>query len=213
MFGAKRSLLLAVLGIAGIAVTASAQEVREYNQRETEHRNVVGQNWDDRRDRDDRWGRDGRMDREDRQAYRDGYRDGRTDAQSRRRAKPRPGHWRGDERRAYLEGYEDGLRGRTRDWRDRNDDGYPDRGRGNDGWYGRDRDVYRSPAYRFGAGDGEWAANVDRTQRKGYHPTDSHNYNKADRGYDPRFGSKDDYKRVYRQAYREAYDRTYYARR
>jgi len=168
MKGMGKVLLAAVL-MAGSAVVASAQS-------------VVPVQW--------------YQDRDDRQAYREGYRQGTWDAQRGRRVDWDDNRWReADDRAAYRNGY---LRG-YREVRGDSDDYY--RGR------------YPDPARRMGYQDGYNDGLRDWRTGHSFRPTHSDHYEDADRGYHDRFGDKSYYKQVYRDAYRQGYERGYGDRR
>jgi hypothetical protein len=149
----------------------------------------------------------GWRDNDDRQAFREGYKQGQWDARHNRRFDPDDSRWRErDDRQAFRSGYERGFRevgyysnGRDRDW---DHDGDRDRG----GW-GRGYGVSaaRQNGYLDGLNDGA----RDRRTGHSYRPTHDDNYRHADRGYIPTYGNKDYYKQAYREAYREAYQNAY----
>jgi hypothetical protein len=140
-------------------------------------------------------------DRDDREAYREGYRQGRWDANRGRRV-----DWHGnrcreaDDRAAYRNGYLRGYREVS-------------------GYYSRqvrvyyrgdgDRDGYLGSARHLGYQDGYYEGARDRRTGHSFRPTYSDRYEDADRGYDGRFGDKTYYKQVYRKGYRQGYDRGY----
>lgn len=156
------------------------------------------------------WGWQHRDD-DDRQAFRDGMQSGRWDAEHRRRS-----DWdsncryrEGDDRRAYQSGYERGYR-------------EVNVGYGGGGYYGGDGDRDRDD--RYGRGYGGYGLNAarqygyqdgindgvgDRRNGHSFRPGHDNNYKHADRGYDPRFGNKNDYKASYRQAYEQGYQQGY----
>jgi len=156
-------------------------------------------------------------DDDDRQAFRDGYQQGRWDAQHRRSADYRTtGRWReADDVRAYRNGYLQGYREVNVGWRgDRDRDGDGDHDR-DDGYYGGNRGrgpngiYYLNTARQFGMQDGFNDGQNDRRTGHSYRPTHDGNYKHADRGYDPRLGNKNDYKTAYRNAYVQAYQNGY----
>ena len=51
--------------------------------------------------------------------------------------------------------------------------------------------------------------NCDRQTGHSFRPTHDDNFHHADRGYDPRFGTKDSYKLAYRESYQNGYERGY----
>lgn len=157
------------------------------------------------------WGWQYRDD-DDRQAFREGYRQGVWDARHGRRA-----DWddncryrENDDRLAFRNGYFRGYREANVEYRrgdgdDDEDDGYHggDRGRGG----------YRAYAFnaarRYGFQDGYNDGLGDRNNGHSFRPTHDRNYKHADRGYDPRFGNINDYKAYYRQAYQQGYQQGY----
>jgi hypothetical protein len=151
-------------------------------------------------------------DRDDRQAFREGYQQGRWDAEHWRPANYRArGRWReADDVRAYRNGYLRGYREVNAAWRDR--DGDRD---GDDGYYGGDRGhrpnviFFLNTARQFGTQDGYNDGLRDRRTGHSFRPTHGHNYKHADRGYERRFGNKGGYKRAYREAYARAYQDGY----
>jgi hypothetical protein len=155
------------------------------------------------------WGWNQR-DNDDRQAFKDGYRQGQWDAQHNRRFNPDNNRWRErDDRQAYRSGYERGFReiggyrGGDRDRDGDRDGGY--RG-GNGGVYGGyGLNAARQNGYQDGINDGA------RDRRTGHsnRPTQGDNYKHADHGYIPTYGGKDYYKQAYREAYYSAYEQGY----
>jgi hypothetical protein len=137
-------------------------------------------------------------DRDDRQAYSEGYRQGRWDGAHNRRADWDDNRWReGDDRRSYRDGY---LRGynEARRYNDHDAD---------DGYY---RGGYAlNTARQFGYQDGYNDGLRDRQTGHSFRPTHDDNYHDANRGWDPRLVSRDDYKFAYRQAYSNGYERGY----
>jgi hypothetical protein len=147
----------------------------------------------------------GQRDNDDRQAFREGYRQGQWDARHNRRFDPDDSRWRErDDRRAFRSGYERGFRevgyyGNDRD-RDRDWDHDGDRDRG--GWgRGYGVNAARQNGYQDGLSDGA----RDRRTGHSYRPTHDDNYRHADHGYIPTYGNKDYYKQAYREAYQNAY--------
>jgi hypothetical protein len=184
-----RVMLMGTALLTGGATLASAQAV------------VVPVQWG--------WGH---RDNDDRQAFREGFEQGRWDAQHGRRANANNNRWREeDDRRAFRDGYMRGFNeaggggfyggynggygDRDRDW---------DRGRG--GWggnYGMNR------AREFGYQDGVRDGQHDRATGHSYRPTHDDNFKHGDRGYQSNMGNKDYYKNSYRQAYQDGYQRGY----
>jgi hypothetical protein len=145
-------------------------------------------------------------DDDDRQAFRDGFQRGRWDAEHRRRS-----DWddncryrEDDDRRAYHAGYDRGYR--EAGYSFNGGDGDHDR---NDG-YGRGyRGNGLNAARQFGYQDGLNDGVGDRQNGHSFRPGHDSNYKHADRGYDPRFGNRNDYKSYYRQAYEQGYQQGY----
>ena len=138
-------------------------------------------------------------DRDDRQAYSEGYRQGRWDGEHNRRADWDDNRWReGDDRRAYRDGY---LRGynEARRYNDHDAD---------DGYY-RGSGYALNTARQFGYQDGYNDGLRDRQTGHSFRPTHDDNYHDANRGWDWRLVSHDDYKYAYRQAYSNGYERGY----
>jgi len=158
------------------------------------------------------WGWGLGRDNDDRQAFREGYNQGKSDARHNRRFDPDNNRWRErDDRQAFRSGYERGFRenggyygnGRDRDW---DHDGDRDRGvygRGGYGGYGLN--AARQNGYQDGLNDGA------RDRRTGHsnRPTQDGNYKHADHGYNSSYGDKNYYKQAYRQAYENGYQQGY----
>jgi hypothetical protein len=157
----------------------------------------------------------GHRDDDDRQAFREGFRQGQWDARHNRRFDPDNNRWRErDDRQAFRAGYQRGFRenagyygdrDRDRDW---DHDGDRDRGsygRGGYGGYGYGLNAARQNGYRDGINDGA------RDRRTGHsnRPTHDDNYRHADHGYIPTYGNKDYYRQAYREAYQNAYEQGY----
>jgi hypothetical protein len=164
------------------------------------------------------------QDRDDLGVYKQGYEQGRADAQSGRRFHPDADRYReGDDRRAYQQGYQagynsarnrgdhDGDRDRDHDGdRDRDHDGDRDRdgGRGyGNGGYGN-MSVARQNGFRDGMNDGSH----DRATGHSFRPTHDDNYKNAP-GYTSSMGDRQQYKNEYRSAYQQAYQQGYNGRR
>jgi hypothetical protein len=148
----------------------------------------------------------GHRDDDDRQAFRDGYRQGLLDARQGRRA-----DWddncryrENDDRQAFRNGYFRGYREVNATYR-RGDGDEDDRYRGLGGY----RNYGFNAARQYGFQDGYNDGVGDRNNGHSFRPTHDGNYKHADRGYDPRFGSKDQYKTAYRQAYEQGYQQGY----
>jgi hypothetical protein len=163
------------------------------------------------------------QDRDDRGIYKQGYEQGRSDAQNGRRLHSDSDRYReGDDRRAYQEGYQAGYnsarnRGdsdrdgdRDRD-RDHDRDGDHDRnggpGNGNYGGYGN-MSVARQNGFRDGVSDGSH----DRATGHSFRPTHDDNYKNAP-GYSSSMGDRQQYKNAYREAYGQGYPQGYNGRR
>jgi len=158
------------------------------------------------------WGWGLGRDNDDRQAFKEGYNQGKSDARHNRRFDPDNNRWRErDDRQAFRSGYERGFResggfygnGRDRDWDhdgDRDRGGY---GRGGYGGYGGN--AARQNGYQDGLNDGA------RDRRTGHsnRPTQDGNYKHADHGYNSSYGDKNYYKQAYRQAYENGYQQGY----
>ena len=127
-------------------------------------------------------------------AYRDGFRQGKYDAENRCRNYD-AGRWRQDyDRRAYDAGYQRGYHDYSRN------------GESRGGPYGRGE--FRN-AREFGYQDGLNDGTHDRQSGHSFRPTHDDNFKHADRGYSGIFGSKDEYRQIYRQAYEEGYRQGY----
>lgn len=156
----------------------------------------------------------GQRDNDDRAAFRDGYRQGRWDAEHGQRANyGYTGRWReNDDRLAFRNGYIRGYREVNSAYRgsgpyDR--DGDHDRDDGYRGPYGRGGfGNYAANARQFGYQDGLNDGQNDRRTGHSFRPTHDSNYRHADRGYDG-FGNKDYYKQAYRDAYSQGYQNGY----
>lgn len=151
-------------------------------------------------------------DQDDRQAFKEGFRQGQWDARNGRRADARTNRWReADDRQAYATGYYRGYREMSYTWRgngDRDrDGGYYGGDRGYGGWNGGYGNF--SAARQYGMQDGINDGLNDRRSGHSFRPTHDDNYKHADRGYDYRFGNKDSYKQAYRQAYEQGYQQGY----
>jgi hypothetical protein len=162
----------------------------------------------------------GQRDNDDRQAFREGFKQGQWDAQHNRRFDPNNNRWRErDDRQAYRNGYERGFRatggyggygGYGRD-RDGDYDRDRDRGRGGYGGYGGyggngyGMNLARQYGYQDGLNDGA----RDRQTGHSNRPTEGGNYRHADRGYSSSYGNKDYYKQAYREAYQSGYQQGY----
>jgi len=158
------------------------------------------------------WGWGLGRDNDDRQAFKEGYNQGKFDARHNRRFDPDNNRWRErDDRQAFRSGYERGFResggyygnGRDRDWDhdgDRDRGGY---GRGGYGGYGMN--LARQNGYQDGLNDGS----NDRRTGHSYRPTHDSNFKHADHGYIPTYGNREYYKQAYREAYQNGYQQGY----
>ena len=163
-----RAMLIGAALLTGTVTFAAAQA-------------IVPVQWEYQRDYDDR------------QAFRDGYKQGQWDAQHNRRFDSRAGHWWGDDRDAYRAGYERGFR-------EFGGSGYT--GSGYDG-YGANS--ARQNGYQDGINDGAF----DRRTGHSFRPTHGDSYKHADHGYIPNYGSKNYFKQEYREAYYKGYEQGY----
>lgn len=184
-----RAMLLGAALITGATSFASAQA-------------VVPVQWG--------WGW-GQRDSDDRQAFKEGYRQGQWDARHGRRFDPDDSRWRErDDRQAFRSGYERGFR-ESRGYRgdrdgdhDRDDYGNGGYGRGGyGGGYGLN--AARQYGYQDGLNDGARDARTGHSNR----PNQGSNYRHADRGYIPTYGNREYYKQAYREAYYNAYEQGY----
>jgi hypothetical protein len=130
-----------------------------------------------------------RQDYDDRQAFNEGLRQGQWDARHNHHFDPDGGRWReADDRRAYRSGYERGYR---------EVNGY--------GYAGRGFEVARRLGFEDGRNDGFY----DRRAGHSFRPTQDSSYRRADNGYDPSYGYKNEYKRIYRESYERGYQQGY----
>lgn len=124
---------------------------------------------------------------------------------------------RGYYQRAFREGYQAGYN----DGYQRSRPGGP--GYGNGPVYGRPGygapgyggpgaggGFTRSPAAGNGYRDGLAQGRDDARDRDRYDPVRASRYRQGDRGYNNRYGSRDDYKREYRSAFQQGYEQGYY---
>jgi hypothetical protein len=79
---------------------------------------------------------------------------------------------------------------------------YPDRGYPHD-------DEARAVPYEQGFRDGRDKGHDDRADDKRYDPTRHSRYSDGERGYERRYGDKDDYRVVYREGFRAGYAEGY----
>jgi hypothetical protein len=70
-------------------------------------------------------------------------------------------------------------------------------------------DPSRSVPYEQGYRDGRDKGHDDRSDDKRYDPTRHGRYKDADRGYEKRYGEKDDYRVIYREGFRAGYAEGY----
>jgi hypothetical protein len=158
----------------------------------------------------------GYHDDDDRQAFKEGFRQGQWDARHNRRFDPDDSRYRErDDRQAYRRGYERGFRENTgyrggdRD-RDGDWDHDGDRDRGvYGGDYGRNSGYGLNAARQNGYQDGLNDGARDRRTGHSNRPSQGDNYKHADRGYIPTYGNRDYYKQAYREAYYNAYEQGY----
>lgn len=139
--------------------------------------------------------------------YRDGFEQGRADAE--RGRSPRPGSNDREYRRGYDEGYNSG-----RGNRGYSNGGYPGGGYGNPGrgGYGGGYGNMGQIARENGARDGRNDGSKDRATGHSFRPTQGDNYKNAP-GYSSNMGDRQQYKDMYRQGYEPAYQQGYYGRR
>ncbi len=106
-----------------------------------------------------------------------------------------------DARVIYGDDYDNDRYGNDRYGNGRYDDryGYPDRG-----GYG-----YNSAAYDQGYRDGLNKGREDARDRDSFDPVRHKEYRNADRGYNNRYGSKDQYKLAYRDGFERGYEQSY----
>jgi hypothetical protein len=72
--------------------------------------------------------------------------------------------------------------------------------------------TYGTPAFENGYRDGYEAGRDDRNDGDRFDPIRPVRYRQGDRGYQSRYGSRDDYKREYRAAFQQGYADGYYGR-
>jgi hypothetical protein len=161
------------------------------------------------------WGWGLGRDNDDRQAFKEGYNQGKSDARHNRRFDPDNNRWRErDDRQAFRSGYERGFRenggyygnGRDRDW---DHDGDHDRGGYDRGGYGGYGGYGLNAARQYGYQDGTNDGARDRRTGHSNRPTQDSNYKHADHGYSSSYGDKNYYKQAYRQAYENGYQQGY----
>ena len=128
------------------------------------------------------------------------------------------GQYRQAFRQGFAEGYRDGYgrygRGRAVPRNDPYYGRYPDSRRYPD--YGRSpsypgsgRYGYASPAYDKGFEDGYKKGREDGEDRDRFDPGRHKWYREGDRGYNSRYGSREQWKREYRDAFRRGYEQGY----
>lgn len=172
------------------------------------------------------WGYSGlpHQDGDDRHAYKEGYEQGRADADNRHVPRPDYNHYReADDRQAFREGYEAGYKGareheehdfdRDRDHHDEdrdrdNHDWDRDHAASANGGYGSLERIARENGFRDGMNDGQ----KDRATGHSFRPTHDDNYKNAP-GYSSNMGDRQQYKNFYRAAYEQAYPQGYNGRR
>ena len=146
--------------------------------------------------------------------FREGVRAGERDLRSRDRYNYRDERaWQRADTRAFREGFERGYSEAYRRGGYVGQGGYG--GYGRDDRYGRGDDRYgrgpgyANPASAAGYEDGYRQGLDDARDGDRRDPVRAKHYREGDRGYDRRYGSRDDWKRVYRQAFIAGYDRGY----
>jgi hypothetical protein len=70
----------------------------------------------------------------------------------------------------------------------------------------RDRSIAATPAFDVGYRDGIDTGRDDARRRRRFNPGGSSRYRSADRGYDRRYGSLDQYRRDYRSGFERGYE-------
>lgn len=137
-------------------------------------------------------------DYDDRQAFREGYKQGQWDARHNRRFDADDSRWRErDDREAYRAGYERGFR-------EYGGPGFV----GGGGYDGYGVKAAREAGYQDGISDGAWDRRTGHSNR----PAQRDNYKHADHGYSRSYGSKDYYRQAYREAYYNGYEQGYSSR-
>ena len=146
----------------------------------------------------------GYQDRGERQSYRVGFEQGRSDAASGRRPQPNDGRYRDrDDREAFRRGYDEGYRSaRGRGGFERGEN-YGNGGFGNGGFNNASQ-AARDSGMRDGMNDGR----QDRATGHSFRPTQDDNYKNAP-GYNSSMGSRQQYKDAYRAAYQQGYQQGY----
>jgi hypothetical protein len=147
----------------------------------------------------------GYQDRGERQSYRAGFEEGRSDAASGRRAHPNEGRYRDrDDREAFRRGYEEGYRSaQGHGGFGHNNAGYGNSAYGGGGFNGG-MQVARQNGMRDGMNDGR----KDRSTGHSFRPTQDDNYKNAP-GYSSSMGDRQQYKDAYRSAYQQGYQQGY----
>jgi hypothetical protein len=152
------------------------------------------------------------QDRGDREAYRQGLEQGRSDAARHRGFHPDTNRYReGDDRRAYRDGYQAGYGNGGHDDHDRDRDrnaGYSNNGSYGNRGYGNVGQVAQQNGYRDGMNDGR----KDRATGHSFRPTQDDNYKNAP-GYSSNMGDRQQYKNTYREGYQQGYQLGYNGRR
>ncbi len=207
MFGTKRLVLTAALGLAGLmAIPAYAQD-RDHD-RDDRDRNGTYNNGQYSRDSQN-------------QAYQQGMKDAQWDRQHGPQTRNRA--WRNDyDAQAYRQGYNVGIgngngayrgdrdhdRDHDRDGRWSNNGGYPNGGYPNGG-YNNGRGGNNNYASQMGYTDGVNDGAKDRQTGHSYRPTQIYGYKDANHGQSQSGMDKEQYKQLYRQAYLQGYQRGY----
>lgn len=88
-----------------------------------------------------------------------------------------------------------------------NNGGYRDP-RETGGYYGRGG-YSEAPAYQTGFRDGLEKGRDDASHRRAFDPNRQSWYRSADRGYNSRYGSRNEYERIYRDAFEQGYSSGY----
>ena len=113
-------------------------------------------------------------------------------------------------RRGFVDGYNDGFRRLTRQgngYPAPRAGGYPQTRPGNYPTYPGIRAI--SPAAQNGYRDGYEQGRDDGRDRDRFDPVRASRYRSGDRGYNDRFGSREEYKREYRAAFQQGYEQGY----
>jgi hypothetical protein len=215
-----RTVLLSAALLGCISLVATAQDW----DRDRDH--------DRDRDRDRQSGWYNNNGYNNQAAYQQGLHDGREDSQH-NRVKDHHRKWNGNDRAAYDAGYRAGQQSAYRNGRYYPNGGYyPNQPvyngpynngpynngpynngpynngpyYGNGGYYGNNG---MQVAQQYGYQDGVNEGSNDRATGHSFRPTHDRGYQLATNGYQPQFGSKQQYQQWYRQAYEQGYNRGY----